>query len=383
MAESWGRDGRHVEVLTRVPSYPFGRVFKGYSNKLYQKEVRGEMTVHRVQTIEGYRESPSIKVLNYIWNAILASIVALKIGRRFNQIFIYQTGPLTFSAAGILIKKWYRVPVTIWTQDIWPDSVYAFGFKEKGINKWILEQFVSWVYRNCDNIMVSGKGFEKEIKKYAVDKTINYIPNWALLEENSSQDIEVGFKSGINFTFTGNVGKMQNLENVILGFVKFIRSKPEIVCFLNIVGDGSHLEQLKMLCQETNASNVLFYGRKPLNLMPAFFNNSDVLVLSLVDNPIFSLTVPAKFQTYLAAKKPVFGIINGDAKDLIEDHGIGFTASPSDVNSIAEGFKRFIGLSDKEKNDIEENAAQLLQTKFNKVRIKDKITEIVFPICDE
>jgi len=378
LAETWVQQGKFVEVLTRVPSYPFGKVFAGYTNKIYQKERKGEITIHRVQTIEGYRESVKVKVLNYIWNAILASVVAIRIGKRFDQIFIYQTGPLTFSAAGIIIKKIHHIPVTIWTQDIWPDSVYAFGFKEKGIKKWMLDRFVSWVYTNCDHILVSCKGFETKIKKFTTGGLINYVPNWALLEESCSQDMYVGFRRGINFTFTGNVGKMQNLENVILGFEKFTESRPEISCYLNIIGDGSHLEKLKILCQENNYQNVIFYGRKPLNLMIAFFNESDVLVLSLIDSPIFSITVPAKFQTYLTARKPIFGIIKGDAKQLIDDNGIGFTASPSDVNSIAEGFKKFIDLTNEDKKQMAGKSNHLLESEFDRNTIINKITKVVF-----
>ena len=40
LVKEWEKAGYQLEVLTRSPSYPFGKVFKGYKNKLYQKVSR-------------------------------------------------------------------------------------------------------------------------------------------------------------------------------------------------------------------------------------------------------------------------------------------------------------------------------------------------------
>ena len=36
LVREWEKSGFQFEVLTRAPSYPFGKVYKGYKNKLYQ-----------------------------------------------------------------------------------------------------------------------------------------------------------------------------------------------------------------------------------------------------------------------------------------------------------------------------------------------------------
>ena len=35
----WVEKGVEVTVITGVPNFPEGKVFKGYQNKLYQKEI--------------------------------------------------------------------------------------------------------------------------------------------------------------------------------------------------------------------------------------------------------------------------------------------------------------------------------------------------------
>ena len=43
---------------------------------------------------------------------------------------------------------------------------------------------------------------------------------------------------------------------------------------------------------------------------------SDFLIVSLIDEPFFSVTIPAKTQAYIVARKPILAIINGDVADL-------------------------------------------------------------------
>ena len=73
---------------------------------------------------------------------------------------------------------------------------------------------------------------------------------------------------------------------------------------------------------EKKIRNIEFLGRKPLVEMSNYFQASDVLIISLIDSPIFELTIPSKFQAYLATEKPIMGTINGEVSTLIENNKI-------------------------------------------------------------
>ena len=47
------------------------------------------------------------------------------------------------------------------------------------------------------------------------------------------------------------------------------------------------------------------------------------IIVSLIDRPIFEVTVPAKIQTYIAAKKPILAVIKGDSADIINQNKLG------------------------------------------------------------
>ena len=168
------------------------------------------------------------------------------------------------------------------------------------------------------------------------------------------------------------MGKVQNLENVILGFSKAFKVNNE--AYLNIVGDGSHLETLKKIVADNEIKNVIFYGRQPLEKMRAYFEASDVLIISLIDDEIFRITIPSKFQAYLSANKPIMGVIDGEVKDMILKYGIGKVAEPNNIDSIAAVFEEFIKEGIEGDKNFGNKAKELNDSLFNREKNISKLT---------
>lgn len=374
LALEWKNSGFHVDVLTRVPSYPKDKIFPGFRNKIFQKNDFNGITVYRFPVILGYQSSKFKKVLNYFNFVFWGSIIAAVIGKNYDHVFIYQTGPLTLAIPGILIKKLFKKKITIWTQDVWPDTVYAYGFKKNKVLNYFLDSLVNFVYKNSDNILVTCEGFISKINRYVPGKQIVWVPNWSIVKEDNSKN-DLKLPGRFNFTFSGNVGKVQNLENVIAGFSK-VYEKHDDVC-LNIVGDGSHLAALKKIVADDGIKNVIFHGRQPLEMMNAYYNASDVLIVSLTDAEIFKITIPLKFQAYLSSNKPIMGVIAGEVKDLILKYGIGKVADPSDTDRIAAVFEEFIADGGREDNGMGIKAKELNDTIFNREKNILKVTSIL------
>ena len=302
--------------------------------------------------------------------------MVLFIGKRFDKVFIYQTGPLTLATAGIFLKKLYKSKVTIWTQDLWPETVYAFGFKQTKFLSFCLDHFVKWIYKNCDNILVSCEGFIDRIHRYTPDKKIDFIPNWSLIDykPKNKQDLPGSF----NFTFAGNIGKVQNLDNIVFGFGQFVKKHPD--AWLNIIGDGSYLQELKKIVEDRKISNVNFTGRKQLSEMSDFYEASDALIISLKDVPLYEIMIPSKFQAYLTTQKPIFSIFKGEVSSLVEKYQIGITAHPSDIEDIANGFEKFVKLPDEDRILYSKNSAKLLDGVFNRKKIINRINSLFWDV---
>lgn len=355
LVAEWMRQGMDVEVLTQVPSYPFDRIYDGYVNKRFQTTIEDlgqgqgpEVTVHRVNTIFGYNRSVKRKILNYLHFGWRTMWWALWHGRRYEKVFIYHTAALTMAIAAIPMRWIWRRPVAIWTQDLWPDAVWGYGFKPSRFKEWLLNGFVRFIYARCNRIAVSCPGYVARIREICGRKA-EFIPQWDVdsLEVPCARSAKESDSSRpLVFMFAGNLGVPQNLANDIEGFLRAGLENVE----LWIVGGGVMLDSLKAKFEAKADGKIRFCGRQPRSEMPQWFAKADALIISLAE--AYQLTLPGKFQSYLKTGKPLLGFISGATRLFIEGEPIlgvkadgtvgrlGWTATPDDVQGIAEANRK-------------------------------------------
>ena len=131
---------------------------------------------------------------------------------------------------------------------------------------------------------------------------------------------------------------------------------------------------------ESVNENIDFHGRIHSSEMARYYKASDFLIISLLDMPIFSATVPGKMQTYIAAKKPILAFINGESAHIVSDNKLGLYAAPSDVDAISEVFEECVDMPERKKQEFILNCENLLLTKFNKKVIIEKISKTIISL---
>ena len=359
----WKTRGHDVEVLTSYPSYPVSYVFDGYENRGYKVENWDGVKIHRFPFVEGYRDSFGKKILNYIKFVTEGRKVGKRLGGDFDLVFVSQTGPLTVALPALMMRRKFDIPVAIWTLDIWPDAVFSYGIPNNFMSRWALDMLIKYVYRRCDKIFVSSRRFAETINRY-VDSEIVYTPNWLKRVDNVKSNLRLD-REKFNFTFTGNISRYQNLVNTVKGFIRADLKD----CVLNIVGDGSYMDEVKSVAKNAKWNNVVFCGRFPYNEMHDILCQSDVLVLPLMADEGIMTTEPFKIQSYLDAGKPIYGILGGSGRDIIEENKLGLCANPMDIDDIASGFEAMITFAKDNSESVEIASKNLMNTRFNKDEI--------------
>lgn len=367
IAFNWSKQGYDVDVLTLIPTYPKGKVFQGYKNRLFSKENINGVNIYRVRAVLGYTESKFKKILKYLNFMLLGSIVALFIGKKYQYVFGFNLGALSDMLPAVMIRIVYKRSLTLWVQDLWPESVYAYGFKKTKILSYMLNKFVKFIFYNVDNIAISSKGFESHLLNYAkTGRKIHYFPNWADDLNNNLESIDLSDENRVQFTFAGNIGKVQNLENIINAYSLLPKSYLQ-KSQLNIIGDGSNLRYLKSITSKNIP--IVFHGGVHRDLINKYYKASDFLIISLINKPLFSLTVPAKLQTYILAKKPILAIINGETKEIVNNNNLGLYSDPDDIQAIMVLFKDCIKMPSEDYQSFLNKNSSLLNDLFNQKRV--------------
>src|SRR3990167_4950191 len=128
LAESLALRGHQVTVLTGKPNYPTGKFFPGYSFLRKDQEIYHGITIIRAPLLARGKNSKLRLALNYLSFAIFASIVGLlKCRHKPDVIFVFEPSPITVAIPAIVYKTFRKVPVILWVQDLWPESVIAVG----------------------------------------------------------------------------------------------------------------------------------------------------------------------------------------------------------------------------------------------------------------
>ena len=372
--------GHEVTVLTGLPNYPEGKIYKNYGFfKRVNENYQGIKIIRTWLVPRG--KGGGIRIfLNYFSWAFFASLRAFSLSfqKKFDVILVHEPSPITQGLPAIIVKKIQKIPLHFWVLDLWPESLSSAGGVK---NKYVLSFFtkmVKYIYNNSDKILISSKGFEESIlAKGNYKEKLVYFPNWAeesILKGDSDYPIPY-LPKGFKIIFAGNIGVAQDV-NSIIDTALILKDKFDI--HFIFVGDGRSKIQLENFVKENNLiETVHFLGRFPLDAMKTFFNQADVLLVSLKDELIFNVTVPAKLQAYLCSEKPILGMLNGEGAKIINDANCGLSVNAGDSIKLAEKVLELYEMSDNKRKILGANGFKYFEENFTMGKCIDNLETIL------
>lgn len=345
--------GFDVDVVTGFPNYPGGKVYPGYSIKLFQKEEVDGLRIARVPLYPSHGRSGVKRALNYLTFAFSAAVYALFFVRRPSLIYVYHP-PLTAAAAANLVGLLRRTPVVCDIQDLWPDTLQATGMLRSERLLAVVSRVCDWVYRRSERLVVLSPGFGKVLVSRGVPpEKISVIMNWCDEASLASRRTAppAAFPVG-KFTvlFAGNMGPAQGLVSV-LDAAAIVGTEQPAVQFV-FLGSGLELSALKATAAKRRLSNVSFLPAVPMAEVASYLQAADVLLVHLRRDPLFEITIPSKTQAYMCAGRPILMAVSGDAAALVKESGCGVTATWDDAKSIACAVLRFWQMPAAEREQI-------------------------------
>lgn len=373
------KKGYDVEVLTGIPNYPTGKYFSGYG--LFKK---------RIQCIEGvkiYRcflfprgNGGAISLaLNYVTFAFFASLwgLFLCLFKRYDCVFVHEPSPITQGIPGVVVSKLKRIPFYFWVLDLWPESLEsAGGIKNKKVLNFF-ENVTKFIYNHSTKILISSRGFEKSIleKGDYKDKLV-YFPNWGEDVFSSTNDYKIpNVPSGFKVMFAGNIGEAQDFDS-LMEAAKYLKHESQIKFIL--LGDGRKRPFVEDFIAEHGLEDTVHWlGRHPIEAMPSFFAEADTMLVSLKDELIFNLTVPAKIQAYMAASKPIVAMLNGEGAAIIEEAQCGHAVNAGNSKALADLLQRMSRFKQDDLNRMGRNGNEYFNVNFSKSQCLENLCSIL------
>jgi len=347
--------GHHVTVLTGMPNYPMGELYEGYKKSANTTEVHNGVEIIRCRTIP--RKTGTFwRALNYFSYSFFASRKAKKLSADFDVVFTNQTSPVMMSYPAIVYKKKHGKKVIMYAMDLWPASLAAGGISPKSPVYKLFHKVSRYIYRRMDSILVTSSMFIHYLtEEFGINQNkLKHLPQYA---EDIFTEVTTIKDNTIDLMFAGNIGTTQSVETII--------KAAKLVTIPNvrwhIVGDGRELDNIKRMAE--GIENVIFYGRVPLEQMPALYAKADAMLVTLMKDPVISLTLPGKVQTCMAAGKPIIAAADGETYDTITQAKCGFASPAEDAEALAGSVETF---AKADANQLGENSLNYFQKHFSR-----------------
>lgn len=365
--------GHEVLVVTDVPNCPKGDFYEGYFDGRSRDEVINGVRLHRCFTIA--RKKGAVRRILSYYSYVFSSVNYIRnLKEDFDVVFVNQLSPIMLAYAGAEYKKLFHKKILFYSMDLWPMSLIVGGIKENSLIFKYFHRVSEKLYKSADLLIGTSKSFPAYFEKEFGISGVEYLPQYA---ENifSPEQCKKIPSDTFDLMFAGNVGNFQSVDTIIRAAAL---TKDDDRIKWHILGDGSQLENLKKLARELKADNLIFHGRKPLDEMPKFYSMADAMLVTMIKNPVISLTLPGKVQSYMAAGKPLLGAINGETQLVINEAGCGLCSKAEDHEALAKNARL---MANQSMEKYAKNSYLYSEKYFNKEKFMATLIDRLAKLC--
>lgn len=339
-AREWVRAGHQVTVITCVPNFPKGRVFAGYSNRLWQREEMDGIQIIRVWSYITANEGFVRRCLDYISYMITATLAALFV-RKVD--LIVATSPQFFTAvAGWMTGLLKRRPWVFELRDLWPESIRVVGAMDKSSVLDQLEKLELFLYRRADAVFAVTQSFRDNLITRGIPaEKIHVITNGADLSRYQPMEKDENLLAQLNLQgcfivgYIGTMGMAHGLDTVLDTTKKISQMGLADVRIL-MLGDGARKKSLLQRVEAEQIENVIFLETVPKSEVARYWSLLDVSLIHLKNDDLFKSVIPSKLFESMAMGIPVLFGVKGEAADIVSRYDVGLLIEPESSEEMSQ-----------------------------------------------
>lgn len=365
--------GHKITVLTNRPIYPYNFPYN-FKSKFYS--CHEGIDVFRIPVIFFGNNlfSKALYFFSFIVNVSIISPFVL-IRKKFDVIFTFAPSPPSVAIPAIILGKIKKTPNIMWLHDLWPESLSLLGYKKSDLFYRIISNLVIKIYKNCSAIFTQSQSLAYHISSLKINKKVFYLPVHAEKNYLNIRKKKNLINNDFNIFFFGNIGFAQDIPSV-LKTIEIIKYNKNIKW--TFVGEGSMKEWLKKKITEKGLQkNVKFKSYVSIDKISQIYSEADALLVSLKNNSCFNLIIPAKIQSYLASKIPIFAMANGETQSIVKKNLCGIYCNSADHRKFAKLIVKFTKLSYNKRKQIGASGYKCYLENFSIDKIIEKFENLV------
>jgi glycosyltransferase involved in cell wall biosynthesis len=324
----WVQAGHQVTVITSAPNFPQGRLYPGYRNRLWSREIVDGIRVVRVWTYISANQGFAKRILDHSSFAV----TAFWAGLFFSSDVILTTSPQFFTNfAGMGLSRLKGKPWIFELRDLWPDSIRTVGALRNTAILNLLEKIEISFYRRSRKVIALTPAFKRNLVMRGISaEKIEVVPNGVDSHKFHPQTKDrslieaLGLQGKFVIGYIGTHGMAHGLD-FIVSSLKEIKDRNIHFIF---IGDGAEKGHVLALAKKLRLTNVKFLDPIPKDEVPRYLGICDVALVPLIKAETFKTVIPSKIFEASAMQRPILLGVDGQAKEIIDAHGAGICFEP-------------------------------------------------------
>jgi glycosyltransferase involved in cell wall biosynthesis len=290
-------------------------------------------------------------------------------------------------------RRWARrtqTPFVLWHQDIislalgeelhrkLPGSVAQLG-------AWALSRLERRIARTATRVVAIGNEFRRHYEReWNLRRPgVSVIPNWAPLDEIAPRPLDnpwsaewITERGALTVLYAGTLGRKHN-PGLLVDLVETVRARGiDARLLVASEGEGADLIRARVDDFPTDAVRVIAF--QPADQLPDMLGAGDVLV-AILEPGASRFSIPSKVLSYLAAGRPLLGLMPADnpaANDIAAAGGFVAPPTASGIERAAEWIGSISGDATA-RAELGIRSRRLAEERFNINHITDQFAEII------
>lgn len=376
----WVERGDDVTVITCAPNFPQGKVYDGYSNRLYQEEEINGIHVIRVWSYIVANKGFLKRTLDFISFSISSFIAGLFV----KSDVIIATSPQFFTAlSGRTLSFWKHIPWIMEVRDLWPESIKTVG----AMNDSPIIRYFEWqerrCYRSAKHIVVVTDSFKRKlIERGIASEKISVVKNGVdrnLFVSTAEKDKELNERLGLEekkvIGYIGTHGMAHKLDFILDCASKLKASNPEY--HFIFLGNGAEKDNLRKKKEELALDNVTMLDSVPKAEVRRYISLLDVCLINLRKSELFTTVIPSKIFENAAMEVPILMGVEGEAKEIVEGYDAGLCFEPENETDFIEKLHE---ICRPEVHERLKAGCRKIAADFDRRNLADNMLEIIYKI---
>ena len=352
--------GYKVEVLTGIPNYPYGKFYKGYKSKFYQKESYQGITIHRFWLYPSHSDSYFERFLT-MFSLAVSTVLAIPILSLKNVQYLFlQYPPIAMVFPTLLLKKITKAKLIVNVSDLWPIAIEELGFtKQKSLVYWAMKKIEKKAYKEAELLLAQSN----EIKAYL--ETITNKSNILLYRTGvdtslfKNECIKTDGTKKIKIVYAGVLGVAHGISQ-LCKHIKLPNNSVE----LHIYGEGFERKEIENHIKENQVSNIFLHKMYAQKELPEHLLAADIILIAQKTR-IYG-TVPSKIYDAMAMAKPILFHGAGEGEEIIRNVGCGLISKPSDFSKLNKNLKTLVESSQSFRDKMGKKGRKAAIEKFDR-----------------